>query len=160
MIIFIQVKEKIFYYLSNPKKDLFFLPNNLQLWYKTKNNNFCIIGYHYKGIENIPIINVKKIKKDNDLIKFKKIHDKSKITLENDNNILLNEATNNINNNFFINIALLNDEIIFLKAQKVKIDENLINGYLFKYFPFGIIIDKETIIKINDKYNIIKNKNK
>jgi len=68
----IEIKDKIFLYLSIPNNNIYFYPNNLQLWFKNNKNNLNILGYTYEDIKNEPIINVTKITKNSDLIKYKK----------------------------------------------------------------------------------------
>ena len=148
----IDIKKKIFYYLSDTKNSTFLNINNQLLWLEDN----IILGYNYnndnKGKGIIPSL-ITKIKvdysfmeKDGEKIKRDDIISNNDIMIYDilDKHDLLN------NKNIKLTVINANNIITFLKSKK-KLTDNLINGWLFKYFP------KYNKIKINECDKIYKN---
>ena len=46
-----ELKRKIFVYCSNPDKDVYILPTNIEIWLHDSNKNPYILGYKYKDMK-------------------------------------------------------------------------------------------------------------
>ena len=148
----IDIKKKIFYYLSDIKDGEYLNTNNQLLWLEDN----IILGYNYnndnKGKGIIPSL-ITKIKVDYNFIE--KDGDKIKRDdIISNNNIMIYDILDNNNllekKNIKLTVLNATDIITFLK-KKNKLNNKLINGWLIKYFP------KFSKLKISDCDNIYNN---
>lgn len=167
------IKKKIFVYCSEPDTNYFIEPKNQMLWININDvNKYKILGYSYNNY---------KITKP--FIYEERKIDSTFIDLYNTNKLEINTSENYIvlydifkqlelNNTPLLKnviyITCLQDEIKYIEKKKKVMTEDLINGYLKKYFPAGIInidinesksnyiIYKENILKENAIFSLIK----
>ena len=128
------IRKKIFYFLSNPSKNKYILPENQELWIKNENEEDEIIGVCYLQSKDEKI-NIKPS------VKIKPSENKN----FNKNNYKLNNSENNIliydlieylgikNNTIYVADAW--EEYEYLK-NKIKINENIKNNFFKKHFPY------------------------
>ena len=143
------IKNKIFIYTSDIKKDDFLIPQNQQLWIKLKNGEKKIIGFYYSEEKHKlePVIDLTNPKPDNNFVD--KSGFKKRITdLVNNHGILVNDLLTCYNfktYTFYVTDAL--SEYNLFKS-KTKIGDRWIYGYFYKYWPkFIQKIDIKTIRK-------------
>lgn len=135
------IKLKIFAHISEPSKAKYLINKNQELWIKLNGDNeYKLLGNFIPGVKpsyyGKPSVDYKFVDK---LTGTKK-----SITSINENNLLLMNVVDiqNIKDNI-IYVNNLADEMIYLESKGVSINNNIINGYLKKYWPDGIV-------KIND----------
>ena len=151
------IRKKIFYYCSNPKNNIYILPENQELWVKNKNNENEIIGFYYENVQNEkidmkPLVFEKKSNMD-----LKKKNMKYKIN-NSENNILIYDLIDFIgikNNIIYFSDAL--EEYNYLKNKiKNKINDQKIINYFKNHFPYlNLKINKKNI---ENKFNLLKEK--
>lgn len=139
------IKLKIFSRLSDPSKYKYLFDKNQELWVKLKSTgDYKILGNFISGVKPSYYI------KPSVDYKFvdKLTGEKKNIPTINENNMILMsivETTDIKNNTIYVNN--LNDEITYLESKSVNINNNIINGYLHKYWPDGVIKINETKLK-------------
>ena len=151
----INIKRKIFIYLSNINDNIFFNPNNILLWIDDDKIKDKILGYYYNNYKYDPNkIFKEKIKIDDSFYDkdLKRKIDRNDI-ISNNNNILgyYYKKLYPINN-IKIKLYYSEDFINYLKKNKLN-DDKYINGWLIKYFPYYF---KNNIVTCLEKYNNIK----
>jgi len=142
------IRKKIFYYLSNPSKNNYILPENQELWVINDKNEYEIIGFYYEDqYKNKIKIKPFVLEKINNQSEVKEI---SKYSINNsENNILIYDLKQFIgikNNTIYITDAI--EQNNYLKTNKKSIDKNITQFYLKKHFPY-----------ININYNLTNIKN-
>ena len=148
------VKQKIFYYLSNISKKKYYLENNLELWIKNK-SNIEYLGNYYIDANFKPSIYNKfgEIDYEHFISKKGLIINYYNLTQEN-NECLYDKLLKDgelIDTICFTNMF---DELNLLNQKNVKIDDFIKFGYLKKYYPkYKIEVNSS---KIKEKYEEIK----
>ena len=145
-----EIRKKIFAYCSNPDKKNYILPENQELWIIKNNGQKEIIGYYYENSKSKQkdILEPHIIKDfvKNNLLNFDD-DDRKKNTSE--NSMLVYDLFEDFNiKHKVIYFSDAKDEEIFLKNKGIIINENIINKYFKKYWPY-----------INLSYNIEEVKN-
>lgn len=148
------IKLKIFSYLSDPSKNKYLFNKNQELWVKLKsNNNYKLLGNYIPGINpsyyTKPSVDYKFVDK---LTGVKK----SVSSIDENNLLLMNIIDPYDIKNFTIYVNNLFDEITYLESKGVSINNNIINGYLQKYWPDGVIEINES--KLKSEYKKVNEK--
>lgn len=142
------IKLKIFARLSDPSKSKYLLDKNQELWVKLKSDGeYKILGNVIPGIKpsyyTKPSVDYKFVDK---LTGAKKT-----VTSINENNLILMSIVEPTNiKDFTIYVNNLHDEITYLESKGASINNNIINGYLQKYWPDGVIKINES--KLSNEY--------
>lgn len=134
------IKLKLFSRLSDPAHSKYLLDKNQELWVKLKNGDCKLLGNVIPGVKpsyyGKPSVDYKFVDKLTGV--------KKSVTSINENNlILMNVVDINEVKDYIIYVNNLQDEITYLESKGVSINNNIINGYLHKYWPDGVV-------KIND----------
>lgn len=150
------IKLKIFSLLSDPSKGKYLLDKNQELWVILKSNNdYKMLGNIYEGVKpsyyGKPSVDYKFVDK---LTGSKKT-----IGSVNENNLILMDVVDPKNiKDHIIYVNNLKDEIKYLESKSVSINNNIINGYLYKYWPDGVIKINDT--QLNNEYKKVLEKNR
>ena len=147
------IKLKIFSRLSDPSKGKYLLDKNQELWLELKEGGYKLLGNVIPGIKpsyyGKPSVDYKFVDKLTGV--------KKSITSINENNLILMNIVNPADiKNHTIYVNNLQDEITYLESKKVSINNNIINGYLHKYWPDGVVKMNDT--KISNEYKKVNEK--
>ena len=129
------IKNKIFVYLSNPKKNYYILPINQQLWVKLNSGKYKVLGYVFNEGDIQPETYQKKISIDKTFVDEagQKIF---RNDLINKNNVLIGDIIDQFNlNSYTIYISDAVEAYRYLTKKKIKIGKKLLYGYFYKYWP-------------------------
>ena len=163
------IKKKIFFYLSNKTKNIFYIENNQELWLENRNfDSSCIsykryvkLGNYYKNYEYVPSI-YNKITID--YTNFVDDMGISRYLYEVLNN--LNTTLNDIINidyidNYTLHVNNLEIELDYLKQKHVPSNNLFLNGYINKYWIKNKIhYDKKQYEDLINKYDNLFNLDK
>jgi len=138
------IKNKIFFYLSNPEKKYFILEKNQELWVEPSDKEYKILGYHYVNKETNEIIKIdpsiySKVEIDYNFV------DKDGLSKDDydiiNQNLILYDAIDITNDKeYIIYLSNLTDFIKRLEKHKITtITDKLLDGYIKKYWPEVVI---------------------
>ena len=149
------IRKKIFYYLSDPSKKQYILPENQELWVKNRENKDEIIGFYYQDL-NQEKIDLKPSVNENPK---KDERFKSKL------NFKINNSENNILIYDLIKFIGIKEDIIYVTdaveeynylKNKIKINKNIENTYFKKHFPYYTL----NLDKAKNQYILLEKKYK
>jgi hypothetical protein len=153
------IRKKIFIYLSDEESKSYILPENQELWLSKKDNTMELIGYYYENIilkeKNIIKPHIYQEFKFDNLLSFNELNLKKNTS---ENNMLIYDLLEDDNfNKKIIYLSDAKDEEKYLKENKKIINENLINNYFKKYWPYvnlsyNVNDIKNTFILMKDYY--------
>ena len=163
-----EIKNKIFIFLSNLEKKEFIIPENQELWVNS-NGKSEIIGYYYESTSikskknnNYKLFTVPHLsEKFSESILYKKNLINSNIKINtSENTIVLVDLINDfskINNTIYVSDA--KDEEAFLQNNKIIINNEIINNYFKKYWPYvNLYSGTNSINEIKNNY-LLMNEN-
>ena len=163
------LKKKIFFYLSDKTKQIFYIENNQEIWIENQQHEkscfsykkYVKLGHYYKNYEYTPSIH-NKIQVDflnfvDDMGIPRYLYD----TLNNFNTTLNDIINIDYIKNYTIHVNNLEIELDYLKKKHIPINNLFINGYINKYWVKSKInFDKKqydkSILKYNDLFNFDK----
>jgi len=147
-----KIKQKILAFMSSPTENKYFYTQNQEL-FCTVNQKTLVLGTFYETLEHSVSIN-DKIKNDKIFV------DKSgesvvELNLYQLEDLTLYDSVNGekIENNILY-LHLLDEELDFLASQKKAVDDFILNGYILKYWPLGLIEGNKSYGK--DRINKLK----
>ena len=149
------IRKKIFYYLSDPSKKQYILPENQELWVKNRENKNEIIGFYYQDL-NQEKIDLKPSVNENPK---KDERFKSKL------NFKINNSENNILIYDLIKFIGIKEDIIYVTdaveeynylKNKIKINKNIENTYFKKHFTYYTLNLDKAKNQANKEYDTLR----
>jgi hypothetical protein len=155
-----ELKNKIFIFLSDLSKKKFIIPENQEIWVNY-NNKYEIIGHYYNNIKdnkNEKLFNIPHLFEnfDQSLIYSKDLSNSNIKINTSENNMLLIDLIIDfklINNTIYVSDA--KDEELYLKNNKININDSIINNYFKKYWPYINLFQDNTPLADEIKNNYI-----
>ena len=134
------IRKKILLYMSDPETNDYILPENQEFWLEKTNKNTELIGYYYDNKssdieENFKPSIYEKI--DANIGKTKIDYSNLKKNTSENNDLIydiLHRDNNYINNVIYLCDA--KDDEKYFTLKKIHINDNIINNYFKKYWPF------------------------
>jgi hypothetical protein len=129
------LRFKISHYLKTSSYNI--IPDNQHLWYQCEDSKYKLLGvYHKKEYLFIDQLTSKSITLDKSLYKIVKDEViKTKPQLYNNLNYILRDVIVNIKPSYNIYVSNLTDELTFLVKKKTKLTQQILYGYISKYWP-------------------------
>jgi len=132
------VRRKIFRYISQPGKNIYYPETNQMIWVRTGKENgkkYRIVGYIYDTLDYTPAPYVK-TPKPNALLVDEHGIISTEYDVINQNRFVMRDLFDlSKSENLFLYMYPFTSELNYLTKQKIKIDESLINGYIKLYWP-------------------------
>jgi hypothetical protein len=148
----LNIREKIFVYLSDEKTKSFIIPQNQELFLEKKDSTMELIGYYYEDKDTHEKIfkepHIKNNLKDLKITKKNILKNAKKNTSE--NSMLIYDLLESGNyNNKIIYLSDAKDEEKYLKSKNIDFNEDLINNYFNIYWPYLNLYYDDNEIKNN-----------
>jgi hypothetical protein len=125
-----ELRKKLFYYLSSPSQNTFLLPENQELWMKSKDKTY-ILGYTYENAQTNAVLSVASHLDEKYRLRDLEIDTRLNTSM---NYYLLKDILDYYNiDNYTIYVSDAMDEMAYLKSRDVPID---IERYFKRYWPF------------------------